>query len=206
MNIVERKDMQFHCDIDGIYTCQNFEIEIPFYTLEQMLLYEGINVDLIIEIGTYKGGFTTFLSKSDISNNADIHTFDINASMGQPKVCSNLNNVTFHNEDVFETETIKNLVTDKNRKGNCMILCDGGNKIEEFNRFSDLLKEGDMIFAHDYAWDLETFETKMKGQHWDYCEVCYNDIEDAVKKNKLKPLLPKAFDRVAWASFVKTKV
>jgi hypothetical protein len=200
MEVVRSNDMLNHCIVDGRFTAQHYNIELGLKRLNVYLNGQGIEPKHIIEIGTYRGGFTTLLSKHPISDNATIHSFDIDSAIGQRQIGNSLDNVIFYEEDVFSTETIKNIIESND---NCLVFCDGGNKIDEFNHFSQFLKKNDMIFAHDYAWDINTFETKIKGKIWDYCEVFYADIEDAVKKHKLKAVLPKAFEEIVWASFIK---
>ena len=36
-------------------------------------------------------------------------------------------------------------------EGKTIVLCDGGNKIKEFNLLAKYIKSGDIIMAHDYA-------------------------------------------------------
>ena len=56
------------------------------------------------------------------------------------------------------TEEFKDLVTNMILNGGkTLVLCDGGNKINEFNFYSDFIKNGDIIMAHDYSESTEFF-------------------------------------------------
>jgi hypothetical protein len=39
----------------------------------------------------------------------------------------------------------------------CLILCDGGHKNQEFNLFSQFLKSGDIIMLHDYQDNIDEY-------------------------------------------------
>jgi hypothetical protein len=79
-------------------------------------------------------------------------------------------------------------------------LCDGGNKIKEFNTFSKHLKYNDVIMAHDY------FRTKPEHdvKKWKSCEIVYKDIEGACKLNQIEPYHPQ-FSEVFWFCGIKIK-
>ena len=76
--------------------------------------------------------------------------------------------------------------TIKNSK-NCLVLCDGGNKIDEFNLFSNHLKTNDVIMAHDFALNKDVFDKNIKGKVWDYLECSQSQIEGSIKRNNLAP-------------------
>ena len=90
--------------------------------------------DVIIEIGTDFGGLTNLLADHEVSSVATIHTFDINAS----RFVSHNDKITFHNKNVFSHEAeVAKLIENAKR---CLLLCDGGNKEEEFRVFHSYLK------------------------------------------------------------------
>ena len=61
------KEFKFHTNIEGLAMSQSPLIDKVFPLLEEPVL--------IIEIGTWKGGFAVFLRS--IFPNAEIHTFDV---------------------------------------------------------------------------------------------------------------------------------
>ena len=139
-----------------------------------------------------------FLDNHKLSDNATIHSFDVDASIGQRQISNKVNKVKFYEENVFETDTIE-LILNSSKK-NTIIFCDGGDKIAEFNKFSKLLKRNDLIFAHDFAIDLKSFETN---NVWDYFECNEGAIKQSIDTNNLKPLMQDIFLNVAWGSYIK---
>jgi len=89
------------------------------------------------------------------------------------------------------------------RDGTTVVLCDGGNKIREFNTLSSFLKEGDFILAHDYAVDRELFEREINRQVWNWCEITQGDIEQACIRENLLSYREDIFNNVAWTCKVK---
>ena len=60
LDIIINNDIRNHCNINGIFTCQHFYIKKAFDKLNDFLIAKKIKIDTIIEIGTYRGGFTVF--------------------------------------------------------------------------------------------------------------------------------------------------
>ena len=201
VEILKSNDILNHCIINGIFTAQHYDIKKGLDSLNAYLNKNNICVDTIIEIGTYRGGFSTLLNYHDISINSHIHTFDIDNTIGQKKVCSQLDRVSFYCQDVFDNNTIENLISSS--KNNVLLFCDGGNKIQEFNRYSNNLRCNDMIFANDYSFSNEIFNSDIRGKIWDYLECTHNDIKDSIESNNLKRL--HFMENVVWASYIKTK-
>ena len=87
--------------------------------------------------------------------------------------------------------------------GITIVLCDGGDKIREFNILSKFLKEGDFILAHDYAENKEIFDSKIYKKIWNWHEIQYSDIENAIISNTLKIYNKDIFENVAWTCWQK---
>jgi 23S rRNA U2552 (ribose-2'-O)-methylase RlmE/FtsJ len=198
LEVVLNNDIRNHCDINGVFTCQHFEIEKAFDKLYDYLKSNKIVIDNIIEIGTFRGGFTTFLDNHKLSDNTTIHSFDVDASIGQRQISNKVKKVKFYEENVFETNTIELIL--KSSKKNTILFCDGGDKISEFNHFSKFLNTNDIIFAHDFAIDLSSF-TKLNV--WDYFECNEGAIKESLSKYNLEPLMQDTFLNVAWGSYIK---
>jgi hypothetical protein len=187
-----------HFTINGIPTSQHYNIENALDKLYEYLSKENINIFNIIEIGTLNGGFTTLLANHKLSDNALIHTFDI--ADKKHKNYAHSDKIVCYLEDAFETEVIPKILQHKN---NCLLFCDGGNKIKEFNIFAGLLKPNDFIFCHDYIKDGETFLNKFKDKIWNWHESNFSSIENAIKQNSLINILPEVFEEVVWSSYRK---
>jgi hypothetical protein len=87
----------------------------------------------------------------------------------------------------------------KYAEGPALVLCDGGNKPAEFNRYAKFLRSGDVIMAHDYAPTHDYFYDQMHGKHWNWWEIQDSEIADACARCKLEPFMQDEFQRVAWA-------
>lgn len=159
----------------------------------------------IIEIGTGMGGFTLFLN--DIAplqpdgRNTEIFSFELNElpwfdEIRKQGVKLSNDNIFHYEGDIFKLkEEYKELFNIKNK----IVLCDGGNKIKEFNCLSDYLFPGDIIMAHDYCTDQKTFEEMLV---WNWLEIQYSDIKESCERNKLIPYKGEEFLNCAWGSYI----
>ena len=187
------KEFKFHKNIEGLSMAQSPLIDKVFPSLDEP--------ELIIEIGTWKGGFTLFLRNT--FPNAEIHTFDIEniGNKQAKKKAFSSNKIKAHIENCFESDLIKNLITSKKRK---ILLCDGGNKINEFNYFAPLLNKGDIIAMHDFAPNLKYFKEKIEWKFWNTSfeadEARISFVLDRYVKRH--PLFDKFLD-VVWGLYVR---
>ena len=195
---IERERGTFRVFINGIHTCQAFNIDKALDELNGYLEKENIEISTIIEIGTGLGGFTTLLANHQISNKAKIHTFDIENKRSDKFIA--LDKVVCYIENAFTTKTIPILIKNKE---NCLVFCDGGLKVKEFRTFAPLLKSNDFIFCHDYIKDCETFHLQYRKKLWASHEVDFVGIEKTVKENNLDNILAEVFEKVVWASYRK---
>jgi hypothetical protein len=155
----------------------------------------------ILEIGTAVGGFTQFLKKiiNNFELSTDIRSYDVKhrkqykhmQSLGIDVRVENIfnNDYTSCNQDVIDYIR---------QTGTTIVLCDGGNKIKEFNCLAKYLKIGDFILAHDYAESKEMFYSSIYRNRWNWCEITALDIIDSVKANNLEYHLKNEFENVAW--------
>lgn len=189
------------CSFAGETAMQNYN---AFSVIWDLL--ESSQPKTIIEIGTASGGFTRFLklAADSLDLDARVITYDVNSS---PKRKSLLNyGIEYREEQCFTKETEGNLLKlkdDIQSQGTTIVFCDGGHKITEFNILSEFIKSGDIILAHDYSYSKEIFESKIKNKIWNFCEVTYDKIQEAVEKNNLEPHEAELMNNVVWASFIK---
>ena len=185
---------------DGKHTTQQVN-DIDKY-FNELLIYE--NFDTIIELGTSLAGLTyiidDILTKNNLKKN--IHTFDFSY---RDYVENELNkrNCRYYILDEFTLiyeDTVSNLI--KNG-GKTLVLCDGGNKIDEFNKYSKYLKNGDFIMAHDYAYDEKTFLFDIKDKVWNWFEISYKDINESILSNNLNEYSKINFKNAVWCCYVK---
>jgi hypothetical protein len=161
--------------------------------------------DILIELGTFKGGTTIILDDLRKTYNLSfkLDTYDIaecNDEMDFNLVKESFirRNINFSKTDVFSAETVKHITDTINSNKKVCVLCDGGNKIEEFNYFSNLLKPGDFIMAHDYFDDINRYNCP-----WGWQEITHTDILPGITTNNLSEYTEILFPNVAWACYFK---
>jgi hypothetical protein len=110
-------------------------------------------------------------------------------------------------ENIFSNEyqTLSQEVIDFIRlDGTTIVLCDGGDKIREFNILSDYLKRGDFILGHDYAVNRDTFEESVNKKIWNWHELSESDIKNACDRNLLEDYNRTTFESVVWICKIKS--
>ena len=175
----------------GIFTQQNKN----FYPAFEKLIAQE-NIVRVLEIGTATGGFIRAVR--DLTD-AEIITYDVLET--KHKTTLEENNISVNVKSVFEDyDVVEDYISGK---GQVLVLCDGGNKIKEFDVFSKLLKSGDIIMAHDYSRDEDLFQAYIKNHVWRWCEIQYKDIAMAVDANNLEPVLTEDFQEAVWTCWKK---
>lgn len=153
----------------------------------------------IIEIGTYNGGLTSWLYDNKNSN-AMVVSYDIDGTVNQTR----RNDIDFRIEDCFEEKAFNDIISYIQRPGKTLFVCDGGNKPKEFGIFSQYLKSGDVIIAHDYAKNPEYWKFVTDYWQWPYeADTTYDSIKDAIEKNGLEPYRDDEFNFYLWTSYIK---
>ncbi len=141
----------------------------------------------IIEIGTGTGSFISLLGINAKRIGAVIQTFDKHYV---PLV--NDLPITLHHANCFEVEDeIEDLILNP---GRTYLLCDGGDKIKEFNTFAKYLKSEDIIAAHDYVINKEW---------WGWSEIKEQDVANTVAEQNLKSFMYDEFAMAGWIAFIK---
>lgn len=195
LEIDKMKDRHWRLKVNGIKCGQTPTVIEPF---KEVLS----SFDNIIEIGSNQGGFTIFLYFTK-NKEANLVSYDISKHFEGAK--KRYPNIDFRIGNCFNKEThqeIKDLIQSP---GKTLLLCDGGNKIKEFNTFSSYLKSGDVIMLHDYGRDkihweeIATNKLGWKSSH----ESSFNPIEESINVNSLSPFMRDEFESVLWGSFIK---
>lgn len=192
----------------------------PYYRLN---IYDGIQIsqvlgiylafnkdwlskfDNIVEIGTYNGGLSSYIYDSR-KEGAFFVSYDIEPKINQALLEKGRTDIDFRIGDCFEERHFNDIANSIKRPGRTLMICDGGNKTEEFNRFSEYLKPGDIIILHDYKDESHEdlfMESKAYWQ-WPYMFECsYDSIKDAVSKNGLEKCEYNKFLFYMWGCFIK---
>ena len=179
----------------GIEMAQN-SVAIP--TFDEFFARIGVPAR-VIEIGTAKGGLSMFLALYCLGTGAKFTSIDTEVV---PKYVRTLRKIGCKRVigDVFTVRHAFNLRQDMMREGVTVLLCDGGNKVREFNEFAQSLKPGDFILAHDFA---DSRKTWVKDEHWKCCEIELSDIAWTVEAFGLERYMKDEFTKAAWCCFKK---
>jgi len=190
----------------GITTQQHYGVESAFEKLFNQKIPSRI-----LEIGTAFGGLTLML-RNVLDRltfvNTEIRTYDVEPKHYlQPyidnglKIDVRIKNIFNHEySELIEVDEIMSFIQSE---GITIVLCDGGSKKNEFKILSDLLKSGDIIMAHDYAYDKEYFDTNINGKVWNWLEIQESDIIQSCQKNNLVPYMEDEFRSVVWVCKIK---
>jgi len=107
------------------------------------------NPDLVVELGTFNGGFTELL-QAVTHENVEIYSYD---RISYPLKSIFRSNVTFVIADILSEPhpDIVRLCKSKPRK---LLYCDNGNKIREFELYATHLNEDDLLGVHDWGKEI----------------------------------------------------
>lgn len=185
--------MDHFLKVDGVIAAQTKYIEPVFkHILDQF--------SIIIEIGFDRGAFSLWLHKNK-RDTTKLVSYDI--ILSGKEVNNEL--IDFRQGDCFDPsvmEEIKNLIQ---QNGRALVLCDGGNKEQEFITYCKFLKKGDIIMLHDYAHSHEDYATIINQLDWKTAaESKFENIESCASENGLIPYQYEQFKQVLWGSFEKS--
>lgn len=171
-------------------------------------LLEIVRPARILEIGTFHGGLTLLLRDildelglvANIIRTYDIHEQEfLKPLVTERKVevfTKNLFNSDYSN---WKSDTdIEEIYSFIKSDGTTMVLCDGGCKKCEFNLLTPLLKNNDIIMAHDYAPNSEYFEQYMKDKIWNWHEIRDSDILEISQQYNLESFYQELMQSIAW--------
>jgi len=156
----------------------------------------------ILEIGTALGGFTSFLKEAidELSLPCNIRSYDIYYRPWYDDMIQSGIDVRVENIFNINWSSIDNLevINYIQQPGTTVVLCDGGYKVAEFNLFSQFIKQGDFILAHDFVQDRHIFESTIKNNRWNWLEIEEANISAACAVNNLQDYNAEIFSQIAW--------
>lgn len=155
------------------------------------------NFDLIIEIGSGRGGFTEFL----FEHCKNVISFDITPERNE----SNNGNIQFRIGDSMDAAIIIEIGLMIEQYDKVLILCDGGSKEQEVFIYSGFLNKGSYIMCHDYAYNQDSYQQNQQDTLWPTGpESYYHNIKDRIAEiNVVKAPEHDAFSKVFWGCFIK---
>jgi hypothetical protein len=161
-----------------------------------------LDFDRIIEIGTYAGGLALLIYRNKLDS-TELISYDINPNFN---TVDKSINIDFRIGNVFE-ENIKNEIINLIQEENIrvLLLCDGGDKNNEFNLFSKYLKINDVIMIHDYKESDIEYSNICIESGWQYpAESSYEAIENSIINFNLNGFNYNEVKSLIWGSFIKT--
>lgn len=195
-----------HFVYKGLTIMQHPEIEKAFDELLTKL-----KPTKVLEIGTSSGGLTLMirdiLNRINLSNTRII-TYDVYDPQYLRHHVTEGADIEIKVENAFnhqysELENGHEIIEFITSEGTTLVLCDGGSKKNEFRILSNLIKEGDVIMAHDFSPNEKYFIDNMLEKKWNWMEIQDSDIDQSVIVNNLKPYMSELFLDVAWVCKIK---
>jgi len=201
MAMIENFDDELsRSDFHGLLAMQRPEVKDAF----DVFIKEEAPT-LVIEIGTAFGGLALALYHICTPLGIKFITFD-----PFPNGYSNTlpeQGVDFRTEDIFIPQNkwqhfeLKPYFLEEfnSYPSPRMILCDGGNKVAEFNGFAKHLRPGDILMAHDFAMDKKRYLHNLKEGIWAWKEIEHEYIKDSLAKFNLSYYRMTLWENLAWA-------
>ena len=181
---------------DGIIAAQTKDINELF--TETFLS----SFDVIIEIGANRGGLTKYIADTLAGYPTLIYSYEIDPTVlmiPADYIPPHRGNIFLHTWKGHVEQLIRKLRANTR----VLLLCDGGNKEEEFNELAPLLTYGDVIMLHDYTNGSNLAEFKRNGWY-SMPEALYSNIERTVKSCILYE--DPTTHKFLWGKFVKAHI
>lgn len=139
---------QWHLSFVGQYMQHNYYL---YHTIDRIMI-NNRNISGIVEIGTGHGALTAFLGMWGIKRDIPVLSVD-HENMHNDRLFEHLE-ILYLQMDEFSDELVEK-VTEfvHNLRGPTLFICDGGDKVREFNFWVPLLTPATIVAVHD--WTLE---------------------------------------------------
>lgn len=185
---------------NGLHLTQQV-VDVKSY-FEKLLILERFN--LIIELGTSFGGLTYILDDITKEYNLDIKIHSLDNSYkdyvdNELKSRGCVYHILDERDEIYK-QTVIELISNN---GKTLVLCDGGNKKEEFNTYSRFLKSQDIIMAHDYCYNKDIFNNEINNKIWNWFEISFDDIKDSIISCNLQNYEKLDFTNAVWTCYQK---
>lgn len=189
-----------YLNIEGLYAAQLPQTPDIFKPIIK-------DYQLIIEIGTNRGGFALWLYQNK-KETTELISLEINPA--EIKIPTNHPiHQHIHIQNALDPQYIIKIKEKIQNTGKTLILCDGGNKIDEFKTYSQILKPQDTIMLHDYADSPNEEENYKKAKERAKCdwpsgpESNLAAIQKTIKEQNLEKYKYQEFLDILWGSFQK---
>ncbi|MCA9521121.1 MAG: hypothetical protein KC609_09115 [Myxococcales bacterium] len=187
----------------GLPMMQNRNAPAAFDALFRHIEQSGQRLARIVEIGTGQGGLTVLLQLYCTSVGAELLTYDHDANRMARTAGFDRLGIDLRVRDVREAFVSAEIAREIQRDGMTLLILDGGDKVDDANRFADHLKPGDLLMVHDYVRSRAHFDESIRGRLWSWCEATDADLESTSRRNGLVEILPEVFHPAVWTCRVK---
>jgi len=110
------------------------------------------NPQMIVELGTHRGGMTLLLHEEFLD--VEIHTFDQKALIDLGLF--DHKKVFFYKEEIIKNESLVLIkLLEDNFDKRKLLYCDNGNKEKEIESYSKYLSPGDLLGCHDWMSEVK---------------------------------------------------
>ena len=130
----------------------------------ELVLNNNPQIRGIVELGTYKGGFSWILDAQARARGIDFRTYDILVPEVEPPGFEQLD-IYRYSERVWLGQPVNDPIA---------LFCDGGNKPRELKRFPPLCPPGSVFLVHD--WGTETLPKDVP----DFLDEVYGEFCDSI--------------------------
>lgn len=161
---------------------------------------------LVVEIGTAYGGLSFALFNACKRYKTKFITYDIikNASSEElfaEGVDFRVENIFFDGTPSWQEYTLRPAVLAEfdSYKSPRIFLCDGGNKVGEFNAFAKIVRSGDILMAHDFAYNKQHHQKNLNEGIWAWAEILEDDIRYSLQQYQLSYYNMSTWEKLAWA-------
>lgn len=150
--IPEGDDWGWFKQFCGIEMSSNYYVFHIFSTI----LTKNPQITRIVELGTYTGSMSIYLGLEGIRNGIKVTTFDIKDHLTPPtKELLKRLGVNCIIQDIFaDMDSVKGWLSNP-----VYLLCDNGNKKQEFAQLVPHLKSGSVVSVHDYGVEFMEEDT-----------------------------------------------
>lgn len=122
---------------------------------EDIILIEDIvrehRPEILIELGTYKGGLAAMFADVVRPWHGAVHTFDVERQFDEGIL--EKSNIIFHQEDVL---TLNDRIVRLLRHNRCILYCDNGHKETEIATYAPHVRPGSLLGCHDYDSEVRS--------------------------------------------------
>jgi len=145
------------------------------YSVIDQIMKEYTDIKGIVELGTGRGALTTVLGLWGIKRDLPVLTID-RKDKHDNAVFEALK-ITYIKTDLYGDLTKTYVEVFIENHSPLLFICDGGNKIKEFNYWAPRLNPGSIICAHD--WNMEIDMGDIKDTVERYCDPTLSNLWEA---------------------------